>query len=319
NKGAEFLTLIKGDIDNLGLIMAYGLTRFKSNEENENEKDFTAISRTTTLSNHLKYFFSFFLNGFLKDWELKLQKYIVDKAKIENPGLTEEEIIQLKNENRVYTIFAGGDDLMLVTPQSSAIKLINALNSKFQEFACSNQEVHISYSLTHFKDHTPVRLVSEFAEENQKEGKEYTRDFQNIFLQKEKRKAFLSENDKSGTFLFQTFVKNNDLKYLINQIEYLTKKAEEEKSGLSRGLLRRLYELSEMIKKYEQTDDAAYLITYSRLNYSVNRLLKDKSEEIKTFFENVLLINNENNEESKRIKKILHPLVCQVIYNIRKK
>src|SRR5690606_26085108 len=106
NKGAEFLTLIKGDIDNLGLIMAYGLTRFKSNEENENEKDFTAISRTTTLSNHLKYFFSFFLNGFLKDWELKLQKYIVDKAKIENPGLTEEEIIQLKNENRVYTIFA---------------------------------------------------------------------------------------------------------------------------------------------------------------------------------------------------------------------
>src|SRR5690606_26822112 len=217
NKGAEFLTLIKGDIDNLGLIMAYGLTRFKSNEENENEKDFTAISRTTTLSNHLKYFFSFFLNGFLKDWELKLQKYIVDKAKIENPGLTEEEIIQLKNENRVYTLFAGGDDLMLVTPQSSAIKLINALNSKFQEFACSNQEVHISYSLTPLKDHTPVRLVSEFAEENQKEGKEYTRDFQNIFLQKEKRKAFLSENDKSGTFLFQTFVKNNDLKYLINQ------------------------------------------------------------------------------------------------------
>jgi len=33
---------------------------------------------------------------------------------------------------------------------------------------------------------------------------------------------------------------------------------------------------------------------------------------------NVLTINKDGNEESKKLERILHPLVCQVIYNIRK-
>lgn len=292
NNGAIFLSLIKGDIDNLGLIMAYGLERDKNN--NEKEKDLTAISRTTTLSNHLKYFFSFFLNGFLSNWETE------------------------SKENKVYTIFAGGDDLMLITPQSSAIKLVKALNDKFDEFTCSNKEVHISYSITHFKDHTPIRIISDFAEENQKEGKNYTKSEQSKLLKVNKEKAFLSEKDKAGTFLFNTFVKNEQLDFLLQETEKLTLKAEDEKSGLSRGLIRRLLELSEMLKKYEETDDATYLIAYARLNHTVNRLLKDKDRDINTFFENVLTINKDGNEEAQKLEKILHPLICQVIYNIRK-
>lgn len=285
NDGAQFLALIKGDIDNLGLIMAYGLSSDKD--------DLTAISRTTTLSNHLKYFFSFFLNGFLSNWE------------IEN------------KENKVYTIFAGGDDLMLITPQSSAVKLIKALNDKFDEFTCSNKEVHISYSVTHFKDHTPIRIVADFAEESQKEGKKHTKDEQSKLLITVKEKAFLSEHDKAGTFLFNTFMKNEMLNEFIQQVEELTLKAKDEKSGLSRGLIRRLLELSEMLKKYEETDDATYLIAYARLNHSVNRLLKDKDKDIKKFFDNVLTLYKAGNEEAQKLKKILHPLVCQVIYNIR--
>lgn len=285
--GAKFLTLIKGDIDNLGLIMAYGLS--------DDEDDLTGISRTTTLSNHLKYYYSFFLNGFLKEWELKSE------------------------ENKVYTVFAGGDDLMLVTPQSSAIKLVKALNDKFEEFACNNNEVHISYSVTHFKDHSPIRVISDIAEVNQKEGKKYSSDTQNKLFkdESEKKKAFLSENDKAGTFVYDSFIKNNDLHYFEKQVEYLTSRANDESTGLSRGLIRRLLELSEMIKKYDETDDATYLIAYARLNYSVNRLLKERDADIKKFFENVLTINKDGNEEAKILVKILHPLVCQVIYNIR--
>ncbi|MBK7380366.1 MAG: type III-A CRISPR-associated protein Cas10/Csm1 [Ignavibacteriales bacterium] len=288
NSGAKFLTLIKGDIDNLGLIMAYGLS--------DDEDDLTGISRTTTLSNHLKYYYSFFLNGFLKDWELQ------------------------NEENKVYTVFAGGDDLMLVTPQSSAIKLVKGLNDKFEEFACNNNEVHISYSVTLFKDHSPIRVISDIAEVNQKEGKKYTRDIQNKLFkdESEKRKAFLSENDKAGTFIYDSFIKNKDLSDFTKQVEYLTSKANDEKNGLSRGLIRRLLDLSDMMKKYDETDDATYLIAYARLNYAVNRLLKDRDADIKKFFENVLTINKDGNEEAKKLEKILHPLVCQVIYNIRK-
>jgi CRISPR-associated protein Csm1 len=296
NDGAKFLSLIKGDIDNLGLIMAYGLDRDKKvNDKNDKEeKDLTGISRTTTLSNHLKYFFSFFLNGFLADWETK------------------------SNDNKVYTIFAGGDDLMLVTPQSSALKLIKALNDEFKKFTCHNNEVHISYSITQFKDHTPIKIVADFAEHNQKDGKRFTKDDQYKLLKSKEDKSFIAENDKAGTFLFDTFVKNEQLDFLIKQIEKLTAKAEDEKTGLSRGLIRRLLELSEMLKKYEETDDATYLIAYARLNHTVNRLLKDKDKELVKFFKDILTINKEGNEEAQKLEKILHPLVCQVIYNIRK-
>ena len=287
NNGAKFLSLIKGDVDNLGLIMAYGLTHDKD--------DLTGISRTTTLSNHLKYYFSFFLNGFLANWEKQ------------------------NKENKAYTIFAGGDDLMLIAPQSSALKLVKNLNDKFEEFICSNHEVHISYSITHFKDHTPIRIVADIAEENQKEGKKYTKAEQNELLNLENKKgaAFLAEYDKAGTFIYNTFIKNKDLEYFSKQVDYLTAKANDERTGLSRGLIRKLLDLSEMMKKYDATDDATYLIAYARLNYTVNRILKDRDTDIKKFFENVLTINKSGNEEAKRLEKILHPLVCQVIYNIR--
>jgi CRISPR-associated protein Csm1 len=295
NEGAKFLSLIKGDIDNLGLIMAYGLDRDKKiKTDDESQKDLTGISRTTTLSNHLKYFFSFFINGFLAEWE--------------------EKAI----DNKVYTIFAGGDDLLLVTTQSSALKLIKALNDEFKKFTCGNNEVHISYSITHFKDHTPIRIIADFAEDNQKEGKRFTKDEQYKLLKSKDEKSFLADNDKAGTFLFDTFVKNEQLDYLMKQIEKLTLKAQDEKSGLSRGLIRRLLELSEMLKKYEETDDATYLIAYARLNHTVNRLLKDKDKELIKFFEDILTINKEGNKDAQNLEKILHPLVCQVIYNLRK-
>lgn len=295
NNGAKFLSLIKGDIDNLGLIMAYGLDRDKNSINNDNkEKDLTGISRTTTLSNHLKYFFSFFLNGFLAEWENKA------------------------SDNKVYTIFAGGDDLMIVTPQSSALRLVKAINDEFSKFTCDNKELHISYSTTNFKDHTPIRIVADFAEENQKEGKKCTEDSQRDLLRRKSPDSFFASNDKAGTYLFDTFVKNDDLSFLMSQIDKLTMYTQDEKNGLSHGLIRKLFELSESLRKYEETEDATYLISYARLNYTVNRLLRNKDPEIVKFFENILTISKEGNIEAQKLEKILHPLVCQVIYNIRK-
>lgn len=308
NNGAKFLSLIKGDMDNLGLIMAYGLF--------DDSNDLTAVSKTTTLSNHLKYFFSFFLNGFLNDWENGkiLTKEDTDKYVNNNS----DEFQKIIRNNKVYTVFAGGDDLMLITPQSSALDLIRQLNNKFSEFVCGNKEVHISYSITHFKDHTPIKLVADFAEHNQKEGKQTTKEYQYSLLKTGDKKAFIDENDKSGTYLFNTFVKNYELDFLISQINLLTEKALDEKSGLSKGLIRKLLDLSEMIRKYEETDDASYLIAYARLTHTINRLLKNKNKEIKELFDNILIINKEGNEFAQNLERVLYPLICQVIYNIRK-
>lgn len=115
NVGAEYLTMIKGDVDNLGLIMALGLQDDRNN--------LTAISRTTTFSNHYKYFFSFFLNGFLKE----NYKGVGDAC--------------------VYTIYAGGDDIVFVCPQSKALEFVKNFNEEFRDFVCENKEIHISIAL----------------------------------------------------------------------------------------------------------------------------------------------------------------------------
>lgn len=289
NEGAEFLTLIKGDIDNLGLLMAYGLY--------DDKNDLSAVSRTTTLSNHLKYFFSFFLNGYLKAREN-----------------------QTENQ-KLYTIFAGGDDLMLITPQSNAINFIESFNKKFNEFVCENPEVHISYSVTHFKDHTPVRIVSGLAEGNQSQCKRKSNAVQFLYSDNPaiQERTFYLDNDKAGTYIFNTVIKNEELGDLCRRIDDLTCKAKEEKSGLSHGLIQKLLYLSEMLNKYEVSGDTGYLIAYARLSYSVKRLLKEKNSEVNRFFDHVLTINKEGNKEAQQIERMLYPLICQVIYNTRNK
>jgi CRISPR-associated protein Csm1 len=138
-KGAKYLCLIKGDIDNLGLIMALGLAKDSVNIDTAtNKNDLTGISRSTILSSHYSYFFSEYMNHFLSGYP------------------------------DVYVVFSGGDDLMLICPQSQAVDLVKSLNGEFGKFVCSNPEIHISWSITPFKPSTPIRIVAELAEQNQK-------------------------------------------------------------------------------------------------------------------------------------------------------
>jgi len=286
NQGAEFLTLIKGDVDNLGLIMAFGLDRDKDS--------LTAISRTTTLSNHLKYFFSFFLNGFLKEND------------------------NIETDNLCYTIFAGGDDMMLICPQSRALNLTKQWNDAFKDFVCNNPEVHITYSITHFKHNTPVRIVAEFAEENQKVAKKklLTED---VCEKLNNPECFFEKNDKSTTRIFETNIKNTEVEKLLNNADKLTRWYETDK--ISMGIIRNMLNLSEIIKEWRLYNDTSKLIWHPHLTYLINRNLKDKhgnykSEEIGEFFESVLSISK--NTEELELEKILYPAICGVIYKLRK-
>lgn len=296
--GAEFLTLIKADIDNLGLIMAYGL--------DNDERDYSSISRTTTLSNQLKYFFSFFLNGYLrKEWDFQ------NKENQENKNI----------DQLVYTIFAGGDDLMLITPQSSSLRLVNEINQKFNEFVCGNKEIHISYSLTNFKHNTPIRLVAEMSEENQEEAKKSLDKTIPIEKVVENSHYFLSVNNKASTYLFKSKIKNADkIGELLKYKEKLVSWVKDEKTKVTKGVIRHLLELTEIMLEFEINGKTEKLLYHPKLTYIVNRLLKDKSgnysnEEVEEFFEKVLRINKDST--NREIKDVLFPLLNEVIYATR--
>ena len=299
NNGAKYLTLIKGDVDNLGLIMSSGLV--------DDNDDYTAISRTTTLSNHLKYFFSFSLNGFLKDWN-------DEKIKSKFDGNTADQ--------KVYTVFAGGDDLMLIAPQSSSLKLLYEFNKTFNDFVCENPEVHISYSLTNFKHNTPIRIVADIAEENQKEIKKINAE--NILEKLDSEvDIFHAEKDKAGTRLFNTNLKNDLQKDLLKYRKYLIGWERDENNKVTQGVFRNLLYFSKIMKDFNENHDTRLLMWHPKLNYMINRLLKDKNgiyknKEVETFFDTALKINKENEDEAKRLGKILYPLVCEAIYVTRK-
>lgn len=320
NDGAKYLSLIKGDIDNLGLIMAYGLAREKSDIKNEDEeKDLTAISRTTTLSNHLKYFFSFFLNGFLKKWELDKQKEIEEFEKLRNPKVSEEELKKIKNENRVYTVFAGGDDLMLICPHSSSLNLLNSFNKIFNDFVVNNSEVHISYSLTNFKHHTPIRIVAAMAEDNQKASKNKFKSNLELKELLKDNECFYAQKDKGGTFLFETAVKNSRHDDLVFEKSRLVSWVLDNENPVTMGTIRNLLQISEIIKAYEDKKDTSKLIWHPMLTYQLNRNIKGKkgaNDEVINFFENVLSIYQDKEQEN--IKDILYPVLCETIYKLRK-
>lgn len=291
NIGAKYLTLIKGDVDNLGLIMAYGLQSEK--------EDLKAISRTTTLSNHYKYFFSFFLNGFLKEKDAT------------------------EKDDLIYTIYAGGDDLVLVCPQSRAVRFIKEFNDIFKDFVCNNKEIHISYSITHFKHSTPVKIVSEFAEDNQKSAKKddiKCSEIENIIVNN--TDCFYDSKNKSSLSLFETIVKNDEIEFLLDKINKLVKWAND--GEISSGILRNLLFVSEIYKVYRESEckDTSKLIWHPLLTYNINRNLKrdgrykSKDPELGEFFDKVLEINKDT-EKSKQLERILYPAVCSAIYKLR--
>ena len=314
NNGAEMMTLIKGDVDNLGLIMSSGLV---GNEEGD--KGLTGISRTTTLSNHLKYFFSFTLNGFLERWEKgEVEKSIDDKY---------------IGDQKVYTVFAGGDDLMIVCPQSSSLKLLEAFDRTFSEFVCENPEVHISYSLTNFKHSTPMRIVAEMAEDNQKKIKN---DFKaknetdvkgNIIktLQEkisEDSTIFHAENDKAGVRLFGTNLKKRLVSDILKYKQQLVSWTLDKDNKVTKGILRNMLYFSGIIKELNETGDSKFLMWHPKLTYMINRLLKDKegkyiNPEVESFFDTALSINKKDKLNAVILEQILYPLISETIYATR--
>ncbi|MCC6548472.1 MAG: type III-A CRISPR-associated protein Cas10/Csm1 [Ignavibacteriaceae bacterium] len=294
NQGAKMLTMIKGDIDNLGLLMATGLY--------SDGKDYTGFSRTTSLSYHLRYFFSTFFNNFLKKWEGK------------------------GAENKVYTVFAGGDDLLFITPHGSSLELLQEINNKFKEFVCSNPEVHISYSLTNFKHNTPVRLVNEFAEEAQAQAKSKNKKKQ---VDLSRATCFYPEENKASVVVHDTVVKNKQIPKIIEQTKDLMEwiSVNDKDNPVSMGVVRALLQLTGIMQEYLETKRTEKLMFYPQLTYLINRLLKDGSgkykidnEETRTkvgkLFDKAVSIN-QSDEDKKKFFAVLKPALCEAIYKLR--
>lgn len=132
--GIQAIGVLKADVDQLGMLMACGLT----------EKDFT-ISRLATLSRQLNFFFAVYLPHLLK---------------------TDPRFMD------VYTVFAGGDDLFLIGPWNRIMDLAHELRERFAEYTCHNEEIHFSAGISLKKPNTPLGKLANDAEDALEKAKD---------------------------------------------------------------------------------------------------------------------------------------------------
>ncbi|NQU02985.1 MAG: type III-A CRISPR-associated protein Cas10/Csm1 [Syntrophaceae bacterium] len=124
--GIEALSILKADIDQLGILMSCGLK----------PQQFT-LSRLAAMSRQLDFFFTVYLPHLLK---------------------TDSRF------HDVYTVFAGGDDLFLIGPWNRIIDLVGEIRKSFADYVCKNSEIHFSAGISLHKPHTPLDKLADAAE-----------------------------------------------------------------------------------------------------------------------------------------------------------
>jgi len=130
-KGEPLLAVLKADVDRLGMLFSKTLENAKA-----------PLSWYISLSRQLNLFFC----GILPGWFL-------------NPP---KEYPEFRN---IYTVYAGGDDLLLVGPWTTMLKFAAFLCRKFKEYVCGHPEVSISAGIALCHSRFPLSQAAKQADE----------------------------------------------------------------------------------------------------------------------------------------------------------
>lgn len=149
--GDKRLGILKMDVDHLGLIFTLGL------EEDQNSKR-KSISRIAALSRSMDMFFGGYLN--------KICDEIFEQWKNESKWEHRDKVKQI-----FYTVYSGGDDLLIVGPWSEMPKLAKAIHDEFKEYTCNNPDINISAGIFLCKPKYPISLAAKAADEELEQSK----------------------------------------------------------------------------------------------------------------------------------------------------
>lgn len=186
SNGVPRLGYIKADVDNLGKLIARGLP-----------KDDRTISRIHTISNQLQFFFAGYLNQICDEFVVypslcskcleqvkeKKGREIVLFTEVEDTEKPVEstwyevdkpcEACKKKAVNSCYITYSGGDDLLIIGPWDTAIRLSNRIYEEFRRFTCENPNITLSAGIAIVSHRLPVSRAVNIAEELLEEAKGY--------------------------------------------------------------------------------------------------------------------------------------------------
>jgi CRISPR-associated protein Csm1 len=168
-----------------------------------------------------------------------------------------------KDFNKIYTVYSGGDDLLLVGPWETVIYFADELYKKFREFTCENEDITLSAGIAIVKPKLPVSkwavIVNELLERSKSEGRD-------------------------RLTLFNTTIKWEELGELIDFMNVLHKNMEgnedsennKNKPIITMGFLYRLLKYYRLYKRVIDHGDVRNLIYHSQMSYDIQRNIVKK-------------------------------------------
>jgi CRISPR-associated protein Csm1 len=128
-QGKPFLALLKADVDHLGAVFSIGL------RHPEKPRDRFTLSRMAQLSRMIDLFFTGYLQGMIR-----------------------------RDFQDTYTIYAGGDDLLLIGPWRQMLDLAAAIARRFSDYTGANPNITLSAGLSLLSGNHPINRAVHKAE-----------------------------------------------------------------------------------------------------------------------------------------------------------
>ena len=293
--GNKKIAVYKADVDNLGMIFSIGLKKKKNVSEEElekieesEEKDYRSISRISTLSRNMEYFFSYWMNSIFKKGKVEIS--LDDRIKKE---------IELSD---IYVLYSGGDDLVIIGPWDKIIYVSYFIRKNFEKFVTKNNEITLSGGIA--VSHPKLRIINGIDNAGELE-----------------EKAKEIDKDKNALTLFDRSFKWDEFEKIFEFAEKLQKiyGNKEDRGIITQAFLYRCLNYTEMAEKlYEslsgidKSNKAGKninfnLLTYiSKFEYNYGRNILPKLKELESEIQKnrKKLEKVKDNQEKNKIEKI---------------
>jgi len=271
SKGSNKLAVLKMDVDNLGSIFVKGLKGKKT------------ISRLSQLSSMLSLFFDGYINKIIQTEDYK---------------------------DKIYLVYAGGDDTFIIGPWNLIFDLAYDIYAKFREFTCNNPDITLSAGVAIVEPKFPIHKSAELAEEALKNAKTSSKNRICIFDEVFEWRVFQKKNnlDEIQKILNENWQSLSEYESLWYLKELLYRLLWDKM--VNRSILQKIYNSTQGFKRIlmDSQDKKINIVKLWRLGYYLRKEIKDKNvkqyaECIVTLYENIVRKNVFGNED--KIKNVM--------------
>lgn len=278
--GSELLGVLKADVDNLGLIFSKGFSKQVGTGKCRYPEDRRTMSRFLTLSRMTELFFSGWVKEVMERGDMdQVTSDLATLKGINAKSLNNYLKVAGMDFRDIYTVYSGGDDMLLVGPWETIIIFALYLNQQFRKFTSANRDITLSAGLAFVKPKFPIAAAVRQADE---------------LLEKSKSAG------KNRITLFGTTVQWEQMPELVEFFLKIDARLKDDKSKVKNAFLHRLLEYHRHALEFMDDNKVEGLRYLSMLSYDMGRnfLSKDvgkqQSEDYKLFESLIIMPPKEN-------------------------